>query len=163
MSEKRQPKRVLFVWDRTLAGLNAASRIVSRDPEMTVVSAVHVMPHESIYSYGTVYQSKTRQPYVVQELNEEFAWQLECCGEWKDVRLEILFGDRITEICRFAKSRRADLIVMPRFRQSRFSNWIHGDLNQLVVQKAPCGVCFLEDKSLLGPQDSRFSAAIPPH
>lgn len=135
--------RVLFAWDGTDKFIPSADRFV-RLIEDRCVYAVHAMPHESIYSYGSVSCESKEKPRQAQRIEDTFRHQTSLTSSLKDAYFEILFGDRITEITILAAQLQAKYIVMPKFVQSTFSKWVHGDLNETLAGKAPCPVIFLE-------------------
>lgn len=134
---------VLFAWDGTKQFIASADHFVGQIKPVSL-RVVHAMPHESIYTYGTVGREFDQESWQEQCLKNEFRSLVNRTDNLASAKLELLFGDRVREIVRYADQRHADFILMPRFKQSSFSKWIHGDLNQKIAGKARCRVVFLE-------------------
>lgn len=135
--------RTLFVWDGTKDHLWHAELCISAQC-VDEILVVHPMPHESIYGDVTCCGKADEKVSCERELRRIFGkltrGSVNLCGQ----RLRFLYGDRIREVIEFAKSNHVANVLMPRFCQSAFSKWIHGDLNELVVAEAHCPVVFLE-------------------
>ena len=148
MQNQTQPAKVVFVWDRSKNGI--AQAVHQAGPLLENASCllvVHVMPHESIYTYSSLHENESQASQLIQLLHAELLHQIKRYDCFDRCSFQLLFGDRIHEICHFAKRARADVIVTPRFRQSAFSKWIHGDLNESMKQQAPCEVFCLNDQT----------------
>lgn len=137
---RRSVNKMLFVWDGSTDHLDQVAEY-ARQNKCRVV-AVIPLPHEWIYSYGTI-RNDDEPAYAERMLRRAFAEATKQIKELADVELVFLFGDRITEIVRFAKTSRVSVLLMPRFEQSSFSRWIHGDLNERLDNHAPCPIVFL--------------------
>lgn len=144
---RTETKKIVFVWDGTTRSIDSAENFVERFNN-PVVHCVHIMPHESIYSYGTCIQTRGEMHYLEKLLHQYYEKAVRSSQTLRrESRFEVLFGDRVSEIVRFGKFTKANLILTPRFEQSNFSKWVHGDLNERIASKASCPVFFLEAKS----------------
>ena len=120
-----------------------------------IVHAVHVMPHESIHSYGTVQKSFERMTWPEQQLQDRYRRSIAHTRNLTTSSLGLRFGERINEIVRRAAELKAKFILIPKFEQSSFSKWIHGDLNERIASIANCPVILLEpDESFLTSPDN---------
>jgi len=143
--ERLPTKKVLFVWDGTKHSVKTADLFASKI-QFVSVRSVHVIPHESIYAYGVaghVHDEKTVQERRLQSAFEKVT---RSTSNFRNAKLELLFGERIVEIARLASIVKADFILMPTFNQSLFSNWLHGDLNSRMQNKASCPVTFYDSQ-----------------
>lgn len=138
-------ERALFVWEPG----NWSQATMDKLEYLLVgkhVAAVHAMPHESIYSYGDVSCLSKDKPRAIEQLEREFRHQASSVVALHQCSFEILFGDRVQKIVAVARRLQVEKIVMSRFKQSSFSKWIHGDLNEKLEAEAPCPVFFLESE-----------------
>jgi nucleotide-binding universal stress UspA family protein len=140
-----QGSRILFVWDGTDQFISAADAFLETIEDRSV-HAVHAMPHESIYAYGSVNRISGEKPRQARRLEKLYRKQTSRSQALRDSSFEILFGERISEITILASQLRAKFIVTPRFEQSTFSIWLHGDLNENLAKKASCPVIVLQSK-----------------
>ncbi|MFK7770453.1 MAG: hypothetical protein AB8B55_24800 [Mariniblastus sp.] len=139
--------KIVFVWDGTDRFVEAADRFVSEIPH-AVVHSLLAMPHESLHSYSLFREPQEEVESFQNRLQQEYAAAIASTHTLcRRSRLEILFGDRVYEAVRHTQIIRATRILTPRFVQSKFSKWIHGDLNQRLVRKAACPVVFLNAES----------------
>ena len=143
VSTRSARKKILFVWDGTSQQLWCADNNLNHHSDATIL-VVHAMPHESIYSYGTLKPNAENATYVERKLRDRFRAIARRTKVFRGVKLELLFGDRVSEIIRFAESMQVQSIVMTSFKQSGFSRWIHGNLNERLEQRAPCPITFLQ-------------------
>lgn len=139
-------ENVLLVWDGTTKFIKSADRFVSLLDDVSV-HAVHAMPHESIYSYGTVPKSVQRTTWPEQQLEDCYRSSIARASNLHSSRFRLLFGERINEIVLCAAELKAKFILLPKFEQSSFSKWIHGDLNERITDKAHCPVILLESNN----------------
>lgn len=137
-------KRVVLVWTRSDEFIASAERIVAGMKGDLKIYAVHAMPHESIYSAGTYSFGSGAESAYERELRKEFFEAVDESELLRQAKFEVVFGDRISEINRFAEVINAGAILMPRLEQSGFSKWIHGDLNHRIAGNASCPVLFLD-------------------
>ena len=137
--ERTAPKPTLFVWDGTGEYIWHAERCIEECGNGKVF-AVHAMPHETIHSHRTLRNNE----HTERKLKRQFKNVVRRSAKLCKVQLDLVFGDRIAEIVRFAISMEVQTILIPRFSQSDFSIWIHGDLNERIEQQAPCPIVFLE-------------------
>lgn len=135
--------RVLFIWDGTDKLIGLADSVAGAIKHASI-HAIHLMPHESIRAYGTIGSPQTETPLHERKLRQAFRQVTRQTRLLKHASFEILFGDRIAVASRFASIMKANFILTPRFDQSCFSKWIHGDLNERLVKDSPCRVVFLE-------------------
>ena len=144
---------VLFAWDGSNKFIKSADRFLSLLGDATVHS-VHAMPHESIYSYGPVPKTSGRRTWPEQQLQDAYIRATASSKHLSSASFGLLFGERIHEIAACAADLNAKFILVPRFEQSSFSKWIHGDLNERVIEKANCSVILLD-------QETDLTTAIP--
>ena len=142
-SNKTKATKVLFVWDGSADFIRSADQFVSTLGNAQI-GAMHTMPHESIHSYSTVVCEEKEPSRLERKLHLCYKRQVERSKHLKATKLEILFGDRIAEIVRFASLSKTNYVLMARFEQTSFSKWIHGDLNQKLVKRLDCAVVYLE-------------------
>ncbi len=134
--------KVLFVWDGTAKFISSADRFV-RILHGHSVHVVHALPHASID--GAAGSPQTQEKSIVQKrLEKAFRRQADGSRFLQDSSFELLLGDRVNEIVVMAAQLQAKFILMPKFEQSTFSKWIHGDLNEKIRAKATCPVIFLD-------------------
>ena len=158
-------KQIVFVWDGSDRHIDSAEQFVGQF-ENVVVHSLHAMPHESIYSYGPCRQSRDEMASFERRLHREYRKAVRSAQNLgRRSRFEVLFGDRINEIVRFAEIVKARFILTPRFEQSNFSRWIHGDLNERIVRQTTCPVVFLDAESgnwtSLGGQRFTLATSLP--
>jgi len=141
-----ESERVLFIWDRTKGSALIADRFVasSKDPYITVAT---VMPHESLCAYRTVGDVNREPSSLERRLAADFKKAVKSTKHLKRAKFEILFGERIVVTSRLASIIKVDCILMPCFTQSRFSTWLHGDLNKRMTNRASCKVVFYDSTS----------------
>jgi nucleotide-binding universal stress UspA family protein len=137
-------KKVVLVWTRSDDFVSSAEDVVAGMDGDLKVYAVHAMPNESIYSSGAFSFGRGSESAYERELRKEFFEAVDESELLRQAKFEVVFGDRIAEIKRFAEVINAGVILMPRFEQSSFSKWIHGDLNRRIADNAPCSVIFLD-------------------
>lgn len=140
-------KKIVFVWDEEDRVVESADKF-AKQIENSVVHSVRAMPHESIYSLGT--RMHPSRDMVTLERQQHLSY-------WNSVKLtellsikskfEVLFGDRIEEVVRYATLVNAEYVLTQRFEQASFSKWIHGDLDLRLAQKVRCPVIFINAKS----------------
>lgn len=148
-------KKALFVWDGSGQWLEKADRVIS-SMGTDAVYAVHAMPHESIYHYGGVCKDSKRINWMEMELCTNFEDKAKSLDSFRDVSLTLLFGEKVIEIARFTNRFKVDTVVMPRFEQSSFSKWLHGDLNAKLASKVFGSITILNDKTIFAtPKASR--------
>jgi nucleotide-binding universal stress UspA family protein len=137
--------RILFVWDGSDKFIKSAESFAQLIEDRSIY-AIHAMPHESIYNYNSVISRPAPKPQPAQDLEAQFRKQVSRTKALKEAKFEILFGDRVNEILISAAQLQAKYIAMPRFKQSNFSRWMHGDLNEKITKKATCPVIFLDEE-----------------
>ena len=142
-SKQSKTAKVLFVWDGSANFIRSADQFIST-LDRVQVCAMHVMPHESIHSYSTVICEEKELSRLERRLHRSFKKQVERSEHLNTSKLEILFGDRIAEIVRIASLSKKNYVLVPRFEQTSFSKWIHGDLNQKLAKRLDCAVVYLE-------------------
>ena len=142
-SKQLKTTKVLFVWDGSADFIRSADQFITT-LNCALVSAVHAMPHESIHSYSTVVCEEKELSRLEHKLHQSFKKQVERSEHLKATKLELLFGDQIAEISRFASLSKKNYVLVPRFEQTSFSKWIHGDLNQKLAKRLDCAVVYLE-------------------
>lgn len=138
--------RILLVWDGTKQFLSSADRLI-RQLRGERVFAIHPMPHESIYNYGSVNCLSGIKPHAAERLEKKYRRQTRHIRLLQESSFELLIGDRIDEIVIAAAQLQTKFVLMPRFEQSTFSRWMHGDLNEKIKARATCPVIFLESAS----------------
>jgi len=142
-SQQLKAAKVLFVWDGSADFIRSADQFIST-LNCAQVCGVHAMPHESIHSYSTVACEEKELSRLERKLHRSFKKQADSSKYLKTAKLELLFGDRIAEIARFASLSKQNYVLVPRFEQTSFSKWIHGDLNQKLAKRLDCAVVYLE-------------------
>ncbi len=157
--ERTVEQRILFVWDGTNDHIWHAERCLKTGGGGNVI-VVHAMPHESIYSYGAVRVDRHESEHLKAVLRDRFMNMARDAGCLRDAKFELLFGDRVTETIRFAEAMKVQQILLPRFTQSSFSKWIHGDLNDRLVEKARCPIVFLKTKPAIPHRKGNRSAPL---
>ena len=135
--------RVLFVWDGTKPSVAIADQYIQASG-IAAASCLHVMPHESICAYATPGYSDLPPRRLEKKIRDRFGTAAGRTENLRLAKLEIVFGDRIQEVLRYGEIVKATSILMPVFQQSRFSSWIHGDLNQRLFDSASCPVTFYD-------------------
>ncbi|QEG20743.1 universal stress protein [Mariniblastus fucicola] len=146
MNMRYEPRELLFVWDGTKKSIAIADRYVGTLKDVSV-ACLRVMPHESIYAYSTPGHSDLPPSRLETKIRTVFDNAVKCSSSLAGARLEIDFGDRVSTIVRYAEFCKAKVILMPRFEQSRFSIWIHGDLNKRIEEQSNCSVVFYDSES----------------
>lgn len=141
-TKSRVPERILFVWDGSHRDVRVADRFLKHLGEPRVY-AVHALPHESIYSYGTVGQTYHETCELERNLTRAFRDATVRTDYLSRASFQLLFGDRVSEIARFASLIKATNVIAPLFEQSSFSRWIHGDLNSKLAKKLECRLVLL--------------------
>lgn len=147
MFDRLDSKRVLFVWDGTNRSIEIADRFVRSQGKNVIVHCLRVLPHESLCAYATVGYAELEPLAPERKIRIQFENAIALSAHLSGCKLEIIFGERINEIVRFAEFAKTNTILMPTFSQSRFSNWIHGNLNQRVAEQARCHILFYESDS----------------
>ena len=157
-SNNSKTARALFVWDGTNRFVQNADQFIDLFEDQ-IVYAVHAMPHESIYAHGTVSHSCLNEySSLERQFHSSFHRSVRNSKHLRQASFELLFGDRINEIARFASLIKATFVLIPSFRQSTFSKWVHGDLNEKISRKSNCPVIFLD--SDLSPEDRNVRPSI---
>lgn len=136
--------KTLFVWEGTERFIGSADELASSFKNAPV-HAIYPVPHEHVHTYGAFACFQDEPPRLERPLRRAFEQATRRCDCLRNVKLEILCGDRITEIVRWSGIIKAKTILLPPFEQTAFSKWLHGDLNKRIVAKAPCDVMFLDD------------------
>ena len=95
-------------------------------------------------SYATSALSLNKTTSIEERLIEKFSRISLGYSRLENAKIELVFGERINEVVRLARMLKAMAILIPHFRQSAFSKWIHGDLNDRIKSLAPCPVVFLD-------------------
>ena len=152
------PTRILLVWNGTRDHIQHAEQCIEA-AKVGSVLAVHAMPHESIYSYGAARHSRDEGNYAERKLKKRFREVVQHSNVFEGTQLELLFGDQVTEISRFAKAMKVQSILFPRFAQSAFSKWVHGDLNERMARRAPCPIIFLQSSNGKSNESPVFDSA----
>ncbi len=163
---RTETRKIVFVWDRSTRFVDCVDRFIEQFGDVNVHS-VHTMPRESIISYGACNHPRDEMSSFEKRLHREYRMAGSSTRYLqKSSRFEVLFGDRIGEIVRFAEVIKADLILTPRFKQTSFSNWLLGDLNERIVSIAKCPIVFLEDNAFrrdsFTDRETRFGSRLPP-
>lgn len=161
--KRRDPKRILFVWDGTRRHVETADDLAESFEDVCVY-AVRALPHESIHAYSTSGLAQLEPSKLEREMRADFRKATRQSRHLATAKFEIVFGERITEILELAATIKASAILIPRFQQSSFSKWIHGDLNERIKTKSPCPVVLLdaathrdhEDADSQPPSTNRF-------
>lgn len=133
--------KVLFVWDGTERFIKAADELIGSFSGSSI-HAMHAVPHESIHDCGALDMRINCPSRLERRLYRDFEKARRRDFEkathqstyLKKAKLEILFGDRIKEIVRFSRDTKVNVILLPQFKQSLFSRWIHGDLNERLIK-----------------------------
>lgn len=133
--------RVLFAWDGRPRSVKTVEEFLSTIKNPSVHS-VHLMPHESIRAYGTAVSFDCEPTAFENKLRLVFNEASRFTRFMKYSQLELIFGERVNEIVRVATLINCDVIFVPKFEQSQFSRWLHGDLNKRLVNDSPCQVVF---------------------
>ncbi len=139
-------KKVLFIWDGTSRWFAKADQLIANLGPVAVY-AVHAMPHESVIDYGSIRKDSVRVSWHEMVLREKFQGMARQFKSFRSINLTLLFGDRVQEIARFANQFKIDTVLMPGFKQSRFSTWIHGDLNKKFASKVLGNVLILNNET----------------
>lgn len=139
-----EPRRtkILVAWDGTRSFIQEAEIFLTLFENISL-HVVQSLPHESIHSYGTVGRTRYVSSSMECDLYRTFLDHSQSTRTLRRAKFDVIYGDRICEIIRFSECIGAQFMVMPAFEQTAFSRWIHGDLNQRVVSKAPCTVFLL--------------------
>lgn len=149
--------RVLFVWDGSNRHIRVAEQLLKQMGE-PIVYVVQALPHESIYSYGTVGQTYHETCELERSVTRSFR-QMTCRTEHlKHGVFRLLFGERISEIARYASLIKAKVVLTPLFEQTSFSRWIHGDLNSRLARKLHCATVFFGDEGVHSQVNSEHAA-----
>ena len=139
--ERVPANRILFVWDGHAQSIRFTEKF-ALTVKNSVVKAIYVKPHESIRTYGTIGYFPDEPSGEEKYLISMFDKQASKTSLLRNSKLEVVFGDRVYDVVRFADVIRAKYILMPAFSQSSFSKWMHGDLNERVRSSASCPVVF---------------------
>lgn len=154
MFNRQRSNRVLFVWDGTKQSIRIADEVLDSRKEMSI-RCLHVLPHESFCAYATAGHSELEPRRIELRLRSQFQKSVAASKHLSGSMLEIIFGDRINETLRYSRITKANLLLMPKFEQSLFSSWIHGDLNRRIVKKVTCSVLLYDSKSETWSADSQ--------
>ncbi len=85
-------------------------------------------------NWGTV-DNETREKYAIRDLRERLQ------GRWyADMPVQIAFGEPAAEICRFARQKEADLVVMPTHQRTGFDRVLNGSVAERAVRRCECPV-----------------------
>ena len=156
-TKTHEQDRVLFVWDGSNRHIRIADRLL-KEMGRPIVYIVHALPHESIYSYGTVGQSYHETCELERNLTRAFR-QMTCrTDNLNRGSFRLLFGERICEVARYASLIKAKMVLTPLFEQSSFSRWIHGDLNSRLAKKLHCKTVFFGDEGIHSQVNSEHAA-----
>lgn len=156
--EQSDARRVVFLWDGTQKMVDAAVRQAKEQmSECQTLHAIHAMPHESVYSMGEFGGGDGREPLAIAELRKQFRHQVRKHTCLKRSGLNILFGERIREIGSYTRIVKADLLIAAPFKQSSFSKWIFGDLNERLINETDVDVMFVDVNKKVEPVEQSES------
>ncbi len=139
--------KVIFVWDGTETSVKMADNFLSQFKNVCV-TCLYALPHESICAYGTVGRSTEHKTLQERDLQKQYEAATRASKMLRNVKLQLVFGERIDVISRLATVIGADWVIFPAFNQTKFSFWIHGDLSQRMIKKSPCDVVFYDTNTL---------------
>ena len=98
------------------------------DPTPIMISMDPALPVPASYDHGRYEQS-------LQEMKKRFAE-----GEYARLQIHCVIGDPGTSIVEYAKSVRADLIVMPSHGRTGLNRFLMGSVAERVLRLANCPV-----------------------
>ncbi|MEM7452973.1 MAG: hypothetical protein AAF456_01335 [Planctomycetota bacterium] len=156
-------RKVVFNWDGSAGSIRTAAELIT-GLNPSVVYAIHVQPHESVYSYGAYSDGDKRMKsnLVQLELTNKFQRAAGDFSFFRSAELKLLFGDRITEIAGFVQRTGAGILLTSPFSQSKFSRWLHGDLNSKLASKLPgCEVISLDSQGRLKAESGSLTETGP--
>ena len=143
---KKRIKKLLYVWDGSTHVDQTVQKYFDSFKNVSIKS-IYVLPHESIYDYNTVCSSVEDDLPSLRRIHNSYKRFANSDERLKTAKFEVHFGDRIATVVRLSKMLRTSTIIMPRFKQSGFSKWIHGDLNTRIKREAACEVVFYESSN----------------
>jgi nucleotide-binding universal stress UspA family protein len=130
------------------------------------VHVLHVCPPLYLFEGGAVCpmsERETREEYL-EAMRRRFAGD-----EYRDLRMDVRFGDSCTQIASYAEQHDAGLIVMPSHGRTGLSHLLLGSVAERVVRLAPCPVLVLRGDAAMadrgywkGARTSQSRAAVEP-
>ncbi len=136
------PKKTIVVpcdfSEDSLAAIDVALQMVAQPQDLHVL---HVLPELSPLEPGELWETiddKSRVEHAKQAIRDRLA-----NPKYRDVIVEVQFGDPGHTIARYAKDVNADLIVMPSHGRTGLSHILLGSVAERVVRLAHCGVLVL--------------------
>ena len=141
----KRPRKtlVLFVWDGTRNSIAVAQKFCANIKD-ALICPVSVQPHESICVYGAAQYDSGEPNNHERRLRQKFRRHVKGFPLFQGRKLELQFGERVEVITRIASLIHAKFILLPRFEQSMFSIWVHGDLNERIQSKISVPVTFYD-------------------
>lgn len=124
--------------DESLAAIGVALTTVESPEHVWIV---HVLEEVSPAEPGEIWDAvdhETRRTHAMQRLQDDLADQ-----QYKDIHLDIRFGDPGHTIADVAAEQKADLIVMPSHGRTGLKRILLGSVAERVVRLAHCPVLVL--------------------
>lgn len=138
------PKRKIVVpidfSDDSFAALDTALQIAESPSEIHVI---HVLADISVADPGVVWQTindENRSQHATAAMREKLH-----DSKYRDVKVEIAFGDPGHQVVDFAEKLGAELIVMPSHGRSGVKRLLIGSVAERVVRLAHCPVLVMRD------------------
>ena len=148
-------KIVLFVWDGRPKSVRTVGRALA--PLRNVgIFAVRLLPHKSGFLCGNIGQANGETSLYERKIRRGFAQATGRITNLQNVPLECLYGDQVEQISWFASLIQAELVIAPRFQQSEFSMWLHGNLNDRLRSAVDSKVVFVGSTGGVGSRKVRF-------
>jgi len=124
--------------DESFAAVDVGLQLVDTPSDLTVVHVLQdLSPAEPGEMWRTI-DNESRMRHAAQALRERLE-----DDKYKDVQLDILFGDAGHEIAKLAEQQGAELIVLPSHGRTGIKRLLVGSVAERVVRLAHCPVLVL--------------------
>jgi nucleotide-binding universal stress UspA family protein len=126
--------------DQSLAAIDIGLQLVDTPSHLTVVLALQeLQAAEPAALWGTV-DKDTRTRHAAQAVRERLE-----DDKYKEIQIEILFGDPGSEVAKLAEQQDAELIVLPSHGRTGIKRLLIGSVAERVARLAHCPVLILRD------------------
>lgn len=138
---------VVVPWDFSEMSHQALKTAIDMlDPSL--IHLVHVTEYPTAYEYGVVWDM-VGEDLIYKRLTESYQEAIKDRPDFKDIELNVLFGNPAQQICEYAEELSAGLILMPSHGRSGVAKFFLGSVADRVLRDAPCPVLILREKKAL--------------
>lgn len=133
---------IIVPWDFSEMSDKALKRAAEIAESLAQIEVIHVTPYPSVVEPGVVWGAYSEEDIAG---NLERSFRKDVAPEYQSVRFTSWFGDPGSQIVRFAKEKKAGLIVVSSHGRRGIPRVLLGSVAERVVRLSPCPVLVLRE------------------